>query len=305
MAQIEIYEQYTDEIKSNIDILNYIIIWSNIIKSNRDKNFFVNRENPKKYLKKYDEEIALLNVITESKKPLERLEALLEKYPKINKIIPILLAVSEDKVELQLDDEEFNTKIYKFENSKESIEFIKVTGLENFIESFSSIRDYIFWIKVWMDTNWRKNRSWEFNERKVKEILLNKIEDKEIKIHSQKQFNQILPNDKIQMLPQWYWRKKCDFILEYNNQFINIEVNHFWWWWSKQEILDAYRTRKNDLAKAWIWFVRNTDGSWWHKVEKESSKLNQAIQEMDFITNIKMLKNTNLLNWIINFYFKN
>lgn len=291
-------------INTEKELLNYLTKWENIISSNKNKNFFVNWDNVTSFLKDYSEEIHLLNSITEfSENRLEKLSQILDKYENVRKIIPILIAYSYSSVELQLWEPEFFTKEYNFSTTKECIEFLEITGFTNFLWALLSFRDYIFWVKVWMDTNWRKNRSWVFNENIVSKILDSYKNSNNIEIYEQKTFWKILDKENLEKLPRWYKKKKCDFILKKWNKFINLEVNHFWWWWSKQEIVDAYRTRKNDLEKAGIGFVWNTDGSWWYKVNDEENKLIQAINDIDFITNIKMLKNTKILDYIIKYYF--
>lgn len=306
MTIIKIYSKHINFIKSEADLLNYLTIWKNIVSSNRDKDFFVNWNNADNYIKKYSEEIALLNSILDFDDRLWKLEELLNKYRwinKLNEIIPILIAVSDSKIDFQSWNSKLDTRLYDFKTTEECIEFLKLSWFSNFLKSFNSLRDYIFWVKVWMDTNGRKNRSWSFNESILKTILESKINQSEIEIIYQKNFWKILDEETLKLLPTWYKTKRFDVLLKKWNKYINIEINHFWWWWSKQEIADAYRSRNEDLKKAWIWFVWNTDWSWWYKVKKEENKLLKSIQDIDFITNIKMLKNTNIINDIIDYYF--
>jgi len=310
MVNISLYKKNIDTINNEDELLDYLIKWKNIVSSNRDKDFFVNWENATNYLKKYSEEIALLNSILdfEKEEQIDKLKKLLDKYKtinKINKVIPILVAVSDWKVDFQLWDEELNTKEYDFSTTEQCIEFLETTWFSKFLNTFKSIRDYIFGVKVWMDTNWRKNRSWTFNENIIEKILENKIKDNNIEIFYQTTFWKLLKEnykEKFDLLPAWYGRKKCDVIIKKWDKFINIEINHFWGWWSKQEIADAYRARNNDLKKIWIWFVWNTDWAGWHKKNNEENKLLQSIKDIDFITNIKMLKNTDLIYDILDYY---
>ncbi|PZM86577.1 hypothetical protein DLH72_00715 [Candidatus Gracilibacteria bacterium] len=291
-------------INSEKKLLNYLTKGENIISSNKNKNFFVNWDNAISFMKNYSEEIHLLNSITEfSDNRLEILSQILDKYENVRKIMPILIAYSYDSVELQLGEPDFLTKEYNFSTTKECIEFLEITGFMNFLGTISSFRDYIFGVKVGMDTNGRKNRSGIFNENIVSKILDNYKHSSNIEIYEQKTFGGILDEKNLEKLPKGYQRKKCDFILKKGNKFINLEVNHFGGGGSKQEIVDAYRTRKKDLEKAGIGFVWNTDGSGWYKVNDEENKLIQAINEIDFITNIKMLKNTKILDYIIKYYF--
>lgn len=305
MAIIKIYNQNIEEIKFEKDLLNYLTIWDNIVSSNTDKDFFVNWNNANSYIRQYSEEISLLNSILEHDDKIEKLKEIIDKYweiTKIKEVIPMLLAVSYKKVDFQLWDENFNTKLYNFSSTDQCIEFLKLTGFTKFLNTFTSIRDYVFWVKVWMDTNGRKNRSWSFNENIIKNILNEKLKNSWYEIIYQKNFWKVLDELTLSKLPSWYKRKKFDVLIKKENKYINIEINHFWWWWSKQEIADAYRSRNEDLKKSWIWFVWNTDGAWWYKIDEDENKLLTSIKDIDFITNIKMLKNTNIIHDIIKFY---
>lgn len=301
MANIEIYRNIFPDVKDELDILRKLTNSEYIMRSNRDATFFVNWENAIDFLNNYDEEIALLQVITKAENPLLRLRSLLNEHPKILEIIPILVAVSENEVEFQLWDKELTTRHITFSSTEETIFFLEKTGFIKFLNTIKSFWDYIFGVKVWMDTNGRKNRSWSFNEAIVMKILREKLPD-EVEIFSQTTFGKILSPEILSFLPAGYKKKKFDFLIKIGWRFVNIEVNHFDWWWSKQEIADSYRTRNSDLKRAWLWFIWNTDGKWWLRVNDEENKLLQAIKEIDFVTSSRILDKTCILADIVSYY---
>ena len=79
-----------------------------------------------------------------------------------------------------------------------------------------------------------------------------------------------------------------DFAIRKGNQLLSIEVNFYSGQGSKpQEIVDAYINRQRELKRNGWNFVWITDGNGWRKGQNQISK---AIQKMDYVLNISLVK---------------
>ena len=150
--------------------------------------YFVDWDKIKKVLDRYLDEISLLNFLTKvsPSQQEKHFKLLLNKYPKIVEVIPLLIAERIKNGKINIFDpylEQFLT--FEFISSKVNektiskiIEFCKKTGIMDLFLKIKDIYDYLLGVEVGMDTNARKNRSGYIFEimcqKKIKKLLKDK-----------------------------------------------------------------------------------------------------------------------------------
>jgi type II restriction enzyme len=177
------------------------------------------------------------------------------------------------------------------------LDFFNISWLKNVFKNkyISNLEDYVFWVETWLDSNARKNRTWDLMEDLVEELikdLCNKNTWFEYKEQATASFIQ----------EKWWIDVKSDkssrrfdfAIFDKNqNKVFLIEVNYYWWGWSKLkavawEFAWLYNfMKKQNIKFYWItdWLGRNT----------AKKPLEESYNKMDWnIYNINMLK-----EWIL------
>ena len=147
-------------------------------------DYFTDFEKVKINVKKIEKELNLLNYLIGKENIEEEFLSLIEEYPKVRKILPILIAIRDDKLsstpiitnmetlipesKKYIFNDEINEKI-----KKELLIFFKETGLKEFFESkvVKNLVDYCIGVEVGFDTNARKNRTGTLMENIVGKYL--------------------------------------------------------------------------------------------------------------------------------------
>lgn len=134
-------------------------------------DYFTDFEKVKKNVKKIEKELNLLNYLIGKENLEEEFISLVEEYPKVRKILPILIAIRDDKLSctpiitdmLTLIPE--NKKYIFYDEINDEIKnelllFFRETGLKELFENkhIKNLVDYCVGIEVGMDTNGRKKR---------------------------------------------------------------------------------------------------------------------------------------------------
>ncbi len=272
--------------------------FATLLPSNKTYEYFVDWSKVKNNVKKYLEEISLLNsIIKISPSNQEKyLYHLILKYPKVIEVIPILIAerlkshkidVFDIETEQILHLEFSSSKINKNTLSK-IMKFCEKTKILELFRETKDLYDYLLGIEVGMDTNSRKNRSGAIFEkmvgRKIKRIISNKY----MAVDNDPNFSlyDTITNGK-------NTGKKHDFVI-YFNEFTSpslvIECNFYNVSGSKPEsIAESYSKMAKHAKEKGIEFLWVTDGPAWKKM-KES--FYHALEEMEWISNYYMLENT-------------
>lgn len=293
MANLPFYRRHFN-IRSVDELLNYLS--STAIETNHTYDFFVNWKKVTKNRDAIKYELALLGSLRNCTNPAKSLARLINKYPEVVKAIPILLAIR-DGIVKTLDSLEPSIKyrIFNFEKKKHSVsdieqivEFTQKTGLLNQLSNMESTNDYMLGVEVGLDSNARKNRSGQFLEIVIAEILhaivashpyINWIE--------QKKFAYIKDNYGI-AIPDSLKDKKFDNVLLHRHKYINIEVNFYGGTGSKpSEIVSSYINRSESLSKAGWTFVWLTDGEGWKNMQ---NPLRVGIENIPYVINTALLK---------------
>lgn len=248
---------------------------STLTKTNRSHLFYVDWEKARSYQKYYQDELALLSVLSNATNPTAELRRLLLRYPKINQLLPLLVAVrlkadkNKNYLLTVIDEDKINNIEYNFkinnlteENINNSINFALKTGLLEQLTKIKNHSDYYFGVEVGSDTNARKNRSGKAMEGMVLDILSDILPKYGGIMLEQKKFDFAAKSFGV-TIPPHENNKKGDFMVFINGKPTNIEVNYFDDGGSKQEIMNSYITRSNDLKAAGWGFILVTDGKGW------------------------------------------
>ena len=268
-------------------------------------DYFTDFEKVKANVKKIEKELNLLNYLIGKENIEEEFLSLVEEYPKVRKILPILIAIRDDKLsstpiitnmetlipesKKYIFNDEINEKI-----KKELLIFFKETGLKEFFESkvVKNLVDYCIGVEVGFDTNARKNRTGTLMENivgKYLETFCTKNKNFSfIEQATQKRIKEFL-NYEIEIDKN---SRRFDFALldKTENKLYLIEVNYYSGGGSKLKATAGEFIMLNNLISEPdknINFVWVTDGQGWHT---SKAPLLEAFGHVKYVFNLKMLK---------------
>ena len=279
------------------DFLNTLIV------TNRSHEFFVDWAKVRRYRDTFKDELSLLSsVSTVGLNPEIELSRLLEKYPRIAQLIPLLVAVRAKKNILPVVDEaslldiEYDFNLRDTDKSKISkiTDFAKKTGLLAELATIKNHNDYYFGVEVGLDTNGRKNRSGIAMENLIEPFARELVEKYGGKFLKQTNFEKASKEFGVELPPNEKG-KRGDFMLLVKGVPINIEVNFFDGGGSKQEIMNSYIPRAKNLNEAGWVFALVTDGAGW---KKNKNQVELGFRTIKNIYNAKMCRDGKL-EWLI------
>jgi len=258
---------------------------------------YIDWNNVKEKIKKIRREIALLESLDKDN-PKEDLADLLNKNPKILKVLQLLIAHTPDVI--YFDDKSkyinFEKDILIVEKNKERAYqiaqiFIEM-GLVEFLKEVKSIEDIVKGVLLGLEPNVRKNRRGKKLELIINFLIKDVVEklkdDLHINLSYQSQMFVDLPNE----------RKQIDYvILKDNVPKVAIEVNFYSTSGSKpSEVLErAYPNLQSNLKNKNIGFIAITDGLGWEKMKQV---IKTAFNKIDYLLNIKQANSGLLKKYI-------
>ncbi|GBD38342.1 Type-2 restriction enzyme DpnII [bacterium HR37] len=275
--------------------------FNTLLPSNKTYKYFVDWSKVKKVINRYLDEISLLNSLTKvnTKEREKRLCKLLLTYPKVVKVIPLLIAERVQKGKVDIFDTrneefvtiEFNPAKISREDVNKIIEFCVKSSVINLFQEVKDLHDYLLGVEVGLDTNARKNRSGyifeEMCKQKIKRIIGGRYT--------------IKSNDPSFSLYEVITKGKSkgkthDFIIyKDSDPLLIVECNFYNVSGSKPvSISESYIEMHREAKKRGVNFLWITDGPAWHKMKEP---LLRSIKEMDWILNFRML---NLVEKILN-----
>lgn len=240
-------------------------------------------------------ELNILNSLIGSKNIEQEFVNIIDSYPNVIKVIPILLAKREKEIKINDTNKEyiFNFNKLNYEIN-EYVRFMRLTGLFDLLENhiINNLVDYVSGIEVGMDTNSRKNRTGDIMENLVEAFIIkagyvkNKTYFKEMtKSEVERRFNLDLSN----ISNQGKTEKRFDFVLVKNNHIYACECNFYGSNGSKlNETARSYKTlalESKDIPNfSFVWF---TDGKGWNGARHN---LEETFDVLDTIYNLKDLE---------------
>lgn len=263
-----------------------------LLLSNKTYEYFVDWSKVKNNVKKYLDEISLLNSLTKipTFQREEYLKELINRYPKTIETIPMLVAERVKNKNLDIfepETEKFITINFSKVNDKKTIlkivDLCKKIGIIDLFDEVKDIYDYLLGLEVGLDSNARKNRSGEIFEKIVQKKIIKILEDKYEIIKNDKNFSlyPIIEKEKGE-------GKTHDIVIYLNkNPVLIIECSFYNVSGSKPiSIAESYPEMSKVAKNYGIEFLWVSDGPAWFKM-KES--LIRSMEKMDWILNFKML----------------
>jgi type II restriction enzyme len=265
------------------------------IETNHTYDFFVNWTKVVQNRDTFKYEIALLKSMQNSPSPVADFRRLLERYPEVVKVIPILLACRdgiikvlnsiEPDVEYEVFD--FSKESYDAEEIEHVVQFTQKTGLLDMLCQMESTTDYLLGVEVGLDTNARKNRSGLFLEKMVKEVIEDLAGNPDVVCVEQKTFGYIEKKYNV-LIPSTLRNRKFDYVVINKGNATNIEVNFYEGTGSKpSEIVSSYINRGEVLSSAGWKFVWLTDGGGWKAMR---NPLRVGVENIDYVINAHLLR---------------
>ena len=293
MARMEFYRHNLNT--DDVDELERLFC-DTLVETNYTYSFFVDWEKVIKNRDTFRNELALLSSLKGLVNPREHLQALVTKYPEVVRVLPLLLAergkilkvLHALKPEYQYIIYDFRGRNYSESEIDRIVDFCDKTGLLQVLSSMNSTVDYMTGVEVGLDSNARKNRSGNFMEDAVDEILSSILARNALITRvSQKQFKYIQTKLAIPV-SDGLKERKFDEVVIVNERGINIEVNFYGGTGSKpSEIVESYISRKKELDSMGWRFVWITDGAGWRKMRNQ---LRRGLDNFEYVLNLGMLE---------------
>jgi len=292
MARIDFYREAlgTEDIEQLEEMF-----CDTLVETNCTYGFFVDWEKVVRNRDSFRAELALLSSLRGADDPIQQMRTLLARYPEVSRALPLLLAQREKSLKVLHEMKpDFQYIVYDFRGGKYTeseidglVEFCTRTGLLEQLSSMNSTIDYVTGVEVGLDSNARKNRSGDFMEDAVNEVLCG-IQEKETRLArwSQKQFKYLQKTMGID-ISSGLLERKFDEVLIVNGLGTNIEVNFYGGTGSKpSEIVESYISRKRELDSMGWQFVWITDGAGWRRMRNQ---LRRGLETFEYVLNLHML----------------
>ena len=265
-----------------------------LLKTAHGYDFFVDWKKVEENAKRYLIELGLINSLTLAGDNFERkrlLKKILHEHPRVISVIPILLAVREESVEVAEVTEQVIIRRYNFEVRRLSeeqiddmISFCEKTGVIDLFGKIKDVYTYVFGVEVGLDTNARKNRAGVIFNRLI-EHLIDKVTEKFRKEHFPLEYRREVELGNIGI--SYPGQKTVDFLILYKNKpLVACEANIYHGTGSKpNEIVRSYIRLHMLLKNSGVLFFWFTDGPGWIKMWKQ---FKEGVENIDYIMNYTM-----------------
>ncbi len=293
MANLAFYKSFLG-IETNDAVCEYLL--GTFLETNYTAQFFVNWEKALRNRNKYRGEFALLQSLHRSSNIQADFGNLIKRYPEVIKVIPSLLALRESSLKLiELLESEIRYQTISFSKSSYLAseldvitDFVTDSGLLGMLAATESFADYALGVEVGLDSNARKNRSGDFLEAMVGDILngLN-LSEQGCRLIKQTKFKTLKRDFDVQ-IPDELLESKADFVLIRGKRALNIEANFYSGSGSKpSEIVNSYANRNRLLKNSGGLFVWLTDGPGWRLMH---NPLKTGVIQIDYVLNANLLR---------------
>lgn len=241
-------------------------------------------------------ELNILNSLIGSDDIRNEFISLVESYPHVLQVVPILLAKRENTIKINTSETMYD---FDFKNTNYSIEeyanFMDKTGLFNLLKNriLRSLLDYVTGIEVGMDTNARKNRMGKAMEDLVEEHLKKKGFVRDVTYFKEMSRSEIQSKfglDLSNITNEGKAEKRFDFVIKTKDHVYAIETNFYSSSGSKlNETARSYELLARESATVQgFTFIWITDGLGWRSAR---NNLRQTFEVTRHIYNIADLEN--------------
>ncbi|MDD3922546.1 MAG: type II restriction endonuclease [Endomicrobiaceae bacterium] len=269
---------------------------NNMIDTIHSYDFFVAWNKVLKNVSDIEVSLNILNTLIGKDDIQGKLKELINKYPEIVSVIPILIAVREKTIIISelgknIEYSFITSKKYTEKEIDDIVLFCDKCGLLKILQdkNIKNLVDYCVGVEVGLDTNARKNRSGtamenlaeiyvknicnKYKYRYLTQATVSKIKDT---------FNQIIPTDKSD--------RAFDFVINTGSKIYILEVNYYSGGGSKlksvagefKSLYSLIKTQKN------VEFIWVTDGKGWNTAKQP---LLETFNAINYIINIKLIEN--------------
>jgi type II restriction enzyme len=280
--------------KSEDELFEYII--NSFKRKITEWSYFVNWKKVFNNVEPFEKELNLLNYLIGKQNIKTEIQELISEYPQVIKVIPLLLAIRDNSLEVLIDTKNFIYREFDFTKqklTKEDIisfsEFIMECGFGELLrqKKIKNLVDYTTGVEVGLDSNGRKNRGGSLMELLVEEFILEATKDLNIDYISQATEKKIKEKWDVSIQVDKSSRI-VDFAINNNGQIYFIEVNFYGGGGSK---LKSTATEYIKMDEYWnnqgIEFIWITDGAGWHSTLKP---LREYFDKANYLLNLEMLK---------------
>ena len=278
-------------------IFKYLL--SSLKESIKGWDYFVNWDKAISNIREIEIDLNLLNYLIGKENVREDFAHLLSEYPRIVKLIPILIACRDKSFSILnfQDDKGFEFEHFDFKGKKElsakeiddAVDFVDNAGVLSLFKdkTIKNVVDYVLGIEVGLDSNGRKNRSGTSMERLVEKFILSLCERHSYSYIKQATSKRIMDDWGIKVTVDKSERR-FDFAINNNQSLYLIEVNYYGGGGSKLkatagEYKALYDFIKNDNHK----FIWVTDGLGWNTAARP---LEETFNHIDYIVNLDLIE---------------
>ena len=286
------------------DSFNFLI--NTLVPTIHRSDWFVDWQRIKANVAPHVRELALLNTVVGSENIERDLAALIADYPKVLRVMPLLLASREHSFDVMVDAKKLIVERFDFEGKSPTkddvascIRFLRDSGLLGILSDrrIKSIADYYFGIEVGLDSNARKNRSGELMESLVENFVVETAGELQAeymaqataaKVKSAWDFNLMMDKSE----------RRVDFAIFKDDHLFLVETNFYGGGGSKLkstateycEMFERYSAQHN-VDFLWI-----TDGFGWKGTQPP---LREYCRKADYLLNLTTVRTKRLLTNIL------
>jgi type II restriction enzyme len=267
-------------------------------------DYFVDFDKVKQNMVQIEKELNLLNVLIGKENLGKEFLDLVKEYPQVRKVLPILLALRNNKIKdikIVDDFEELNFESKKSlfdptvelnpELKEDLLNFFKESGLKDIFEdkNIKNCVDYCFGVEVGMDTNARKNRTGQSME-KIVEGMIKKFTD-------ENDLGYIPQATQTKIKEKWNFEitlDKTNRIFDFaifnksKKKIYVVETNYYSGGGSKlKSTAGEYQYLADFLSKQGIDLIWITDGVGWITTKKS---LFETFSKNKYLFNIELIK---------------
>jgi type II restriction enzyme len=292
MANIDFYRRHLG-IKNHDELEKYF--FDTLVQTNHTYSFFVDWDKVIRNRDVFRNELALLSSLKGVSNPADYLRKLINRYPEVVRVFPLLLAKRERVLKvLHALKPDVQYVMYDFGKRKRSdnevrilVDFCEKTGLLKMLSSMDSTIDYMTGIEVGLDSNARKNRSGDFMEDAIDEALTEIISrNKSFRRVSQQKFAYLQSECGVNIAAGLADRIFDEAVFS-GNFGISIETNFYNTTGSKlNEIAQSYSLMEQQLDSMGWELVWITDGRGWIDTERP---FRRGIEKIHYVFNLHMV----------------